>query len=170
MNNKIMILNRFLTALVLLTLAGCSRDDLCPEGAAITPDLVITFNSFSNPNLRKSVNALSVETDYEDSTVILSQTVTDFISIPLNVNADYTRYRFIKTSVVGTDTLRRSHKIEFSYQRRSLYVNRACGFRIEFDNMETDVEDRGSENWIRDIKVIKDTIIDENQAHITIFH
>lgn len=157
--------------IVVFSFNGCTRDDICPAGAAITPNLVITFNDFNNQNLRKKVVRLTVETDYDISTTILSLRETDSIAIPLNINSDTTRYRFIQTIRIGDDeTVENVDRFTFVYNRKDLYVNRACGFRIEFDGFDAVLEDEASDNWIKDFTIKRDNIVDEEQAHLTIFH
>src|SRR5690554_4434889 len=75
---------------------GCTRDDLCPEGTATTPKLVIIFKNSANTDFRKKVEDLSIETDYENSVLVLARIATDSIAIPLNTTSDTTKYRFIR--------------------------------------------------------------------------
>jgi|SRR5690554_1371870 len=156
--------------LLILVFKGCTRDDLCPEGAATTPNLVIRFNNIDVKSQYKKVVKLSVETDYEASTTILSLIETDSIAIPLNVNSDTTKYRFIHTIGTGDDAVSNIDKLMFVYNRKDIYVNRACGFSTEFENINITLEDEGSNNWIKEIQINRDTIVDEKQAHLTIFH
>lgn len=156
--------------LAIVAFNGCTRDDLCPEGAGTTPNLVITFNNFEFQALRKKVVKLTVETDYEFSTTILSLVETDSIAIPLNVNSDTTKYRFIRTTGTGDNAVTNIDKLMFVYSRKDVYVNRACGFRAEYEGLDTTLEDEGSGNWIKLINIKRDTIVDEKQAHLTMFH
>ena len=156
--------------LVIVAFKGCTRDDLCPEGTATTPNLIITFNDIITPATRKEVTGLSIETNYENAIEVLSIRTTDSIAIPLNTNSDTTKYRFIKTTISPTDTVVNIDNVIFIYQRENDYVNRACGFKTEFNNLVPDLEEEGSENWIQNITTIRDTINDENSAHISILH
>lgn len=156
--------------LVIVAFKGCTRDDLCPEGAATTPNLVITFNDFNNQSKRKKVVKLTIETDYEDSKTILSLIETDSIAIPLNVNSDTTKYRFVRITGTGDNAVINVDKLMFVYSRKDVYVTRACGFSTEFKNLNPSLEIEGSDNWIKLIETKRDTIIDEKKAHLTIFH
>lgn len=166
-----------ITLLLLLVFAfkGCTRDDICPEGTATTPKLIITFYNNQNPNNvnlnnRKDVDSLSIETDYEDSVLVLAKTITDSIAIPLSTTSDTTKYRFIRTRGTADNPEINIDKVMFIYSRQDLYVNRACGFKAQFNGIVTVLEDEGSENWIQNITTITDTIIDEEKAHLTFFH
>lgn len=156
--------------LIVLAFLGCTRDDICPEGTTTTAKLVVTFNDIANPTNPKSVSVLSVQTDYEDSVELLSFTETGEIALPLKTSSDTTKYRLIKTTFRTNDTLTNVDRVMFVYQRRNNYVNRACGFNTEFYNLEASLEPEGNQNWIQDIVVKRDTVNDENNAHIIILH
>lgn len=161
-----------ITAITLLifVLNGCTKDDLCPEGTATTPNLIIVFRDIANPLLRKNVNVLSVLTDNIDSTEVVRYANTDSIVIPLDTNTDVTRYLFKKSIISGADTLNNIDKIEFTYFRNNGYVNRACGFKTEFENLEAVLEDEGNENWIQQLTIRRENINDEDSSHITVLH
>lgn len=159
-------------ALILFTaffIAGCTRDDLCPENTAVTPNISILFHNSQEPDLRKSVENLKILVDDESQTVAFSPATTDSISLPLNVNSDQTDFIFEKIVTSETDTLIYQNHLSFSYNRKDIYVNRACGFRSEFYDLN--VSNR-SENlsWIDAITVKKDSITNENEAHLIIYH
>ena len=159
-----------LLLLLIFAFKGCTRDDICPEGTATTPKLIIVFNNNLNPNIRKVVDSLSIETDYENSVLVLEKTITDSIAIPLSTTSDTTKYRFIRTRGTADNPEINIDNVIFIYSRQDLYVNRACGFKSQFNGLETIRVDGGSENWIQNIITIKDTIINEETAHLTFFH
>ncbi len=156
--------------LLIFAFKGCTRDDLCPEGTETTPNLIITFNDVVNPVNRKQVVGLSIVTNYADSVEVLSRTNTDSIAIPINTNSDTTKYKFIRTTITTTDTIVNVDSILFIYQRKDDFVNRACGFKTEFDNLNSNLEPEGSENWIQNIITLRETVNDENEAHVNILH
>ena len=156
--------------LIIFAFNGCTRDDICPEGTATTPKLVIVFNNVLNPQNRKKVEDLIVETDYENSVIVLSRTATDTIAIPLSTTLDTTKYRFIRITGTGDTEVRNIDYVTFIYSRKELYVNRACGFKMEFDNLEAQLQNEGSENWILNISTNDQTVKDENKAQLTFFH
>ena len=149
---------------------GCTRDDICPEGTATTPNLIIIFKNAADTINRKKVEDLSIKTDYENSVLVLARTATDSIAIPLSTTSDTTKYRFIYTKISEIDTVVNIDRVMFVYNRKDLYVTRACGFKTEFFNLEPILENEGSENWIQRISTNQDTIFDEKKAHLTFFH
>src|SRR5690554_3709303 len=111
-----------LLLLLVSALKGCTRDDICPEGTATTPKLIIVFNNNLNPNNRKAVDSLSIETDYENSVLVLAKTITDSIAIPLSTTSDTTKYRFIRTRGTAENPEINIDNVMFIYSRQDLYV------------------------------------------------
>lgn len=165
-----MIKRIIILILIIFALKGCTKDDICPDGAATTPNLIITFNDIANPVNRKKVNVLSVLTNSIDSTEVVRFANTDSILVPLNTNSDTTSYLFKRSVITANDTVNNIDKVMFIYQRKNGYVNRACGFKTEFDNLEANLEAEGNENWIEEVNEIRQTVNDENSAHVTVLH
>lgn len=151
---------------VCLLLFGCTRDDLCPAGAAVTPNLIIRFKDVANPENPKQV-ALNIFTGDANEKPILRWNITDSIALPLDVNRNRTDYIIEKYLFVENDTLYWQDRLHVTYDRKDIYVNRACGFRSEFYEFQAEAE---SDNWIQAIMINKDSITDEKAAHLTVFH
>lgn len=156
--------------LIIFAFKGCTKDDICPPDTATTAGLVITFKDIANPANAKKVNVLSVLTNSIDSLEVVRFANTDSIKIPLNTNSDTTEYLFKRSIISTNDTINNIDKIMFVYQRRNGYVNRACGFKTEYFNLEAELENEGTENWIKELIIKRDTVNDENSAHITMLH
>ncbi len=167
MLNTSMIQRLLILIISMAFLNGCTRDDICPEGTPTTPLLIITFKDISNPFVSKEVDDLTIETDYDTSTTVLNKVTTDSIAIPLRASADNTRYRFILDSGDATEL---TDVYSFSYQRNDVYVNRACGFKTTYNSLTAVEDDEGQIDWILNLEIIKPTIEDETEAHITILH
>ncbi|MDC7999778.1 DUF6452 family protein [Aequorivita todarodis] len=166
-----MIKRIILPILIVFTFKGCTKDDICPPDTATTAKVVIAFNDFANPANTKNVNVLSVQTDYENPVEVISFENTKEIAIPLSTTSDTTKYKFIRTTFRTNDTLTNIDKVMFVYRRQNDYVNRACGFKTEFHNLDADLEQEGGTgNWIKQVTVIRETVNDENSAHITMLH
>jgi hypothetical protein len=166
-----MIKRIILLILIIFVFKGCTKDDICPEDTATTSNLVIVFKDIANPANLKKVELLSVLTDNIDSVAVVKLVSTDSIVIPLNTNSDTTRYLFKKTVVSGTDTISRNFdKMIFTYQRKNSFVTRACGYKVEFYSLDPKLEEEGTENWIQQVIKNRDTVNDENSAHVTLLH
>ncbi len=163
------MLKKLLFFIALIIAANsCTRDDLCSAATQTTSKLVINFKNFNNPLEDRGVGNLSVITDLGDVAVINDSTAT-IITIPLHVGADITSYRFIKNI---NDTININvDSISFTYQRVDEYINRACSFKtIFYDLNALVVPEENSNNWIRSVEIVNDTIENEDETHINIFH
>lgn len=153
----------------LLLLNGCTRDDICAPDQAVTPLLIITFNNTLDREERKAVTNLVVTTDLNEITI--ANVASDSIAIPLSTTADDTRYRFMATNTNNIDV---TDVLEFTYTREDTYINRACAFKTTYTNItateDTQDEDNDAASWIRDIQINEQTVENELQSHITIFH
>ncbi|MFT4697701.1 MAG: hypothetical protein ACI9SJ_000831 [Flavobacteriaceae bacterium] len=153
---------------IIIAANSCTRDDLCSAAKQTTSKLVIQFKNFENPSENKGFTSLSVITDLGD-VIVVNDSTTSLITIPLFVRADITSYRFIKdindTITINVDS------ISFNYRRVDEYLNRACSFKtIFYDVNALVVPEDITTNWIRSIEIVNDTIENENEAHINIFH
>ena len=115
----------------------------------------------------KKVSKLTVETDYETSVTLIEAVDTDSIALPLRNDEGATRYRFIKNAGTSNEII---DIYSFSYQRNDIYVNRACGYKTTYNTLAAEEDDEEPVDWIFDLNILKTTIEDETEAHITFFH
>lgn len=159
----------FALAAIILVTFGCTKDDICEETAPTTPRLVIEFKDNLNRDEVKAVNALQVLINDVDSTeVFVSTLATDtLISIPLNTEALFSEFQFVLNSndTINTNT----DLLTFTYSREDVYINRACAFRVTYNDLNPMLTD-DPDNWILDTAILKTTIEDETEVHLTIFH
>jgi len=166
-------------------LISCEKDDICDPSTPTTPRLVIKLYDANNPSVTKRINNLKIVGDginYSNGVLndLGSQFWTDsLIYIPLRVNQDASKFKFIRFST--QDTLLANARVdllEFNYSRREEYVSRACGFKTIFDLNGSQTgnpfilnndEDATLGNWIRNIEVEEPNINSENETHINIY-
>ncbi|MGB5322176.1 DUF6452 family protein [Lutimonas sp.] len=160
-----------MTLLFLLMQLSCERDEICLE--EITPKLIIRFYNENNPNEFKSVPLLKVniegiDGDYSNETVT---TLTDSIAIPLEVANNKTR--FILTlqgnDIEGTED--NLDTIAVIYTQQDIFISRACGYKTVFNEAGASLV-TDDDNWIKGLETKNDPlqIIDENAAHVKIYH
>jgi hypothetical protein len=162
-----MIKKTILLIWVILSLNGCTKDDLCPEETPTTPLLIFTFKNVLNPLLAKTATNLTIETDEETPVVYVTNISTDSIGVPLRTGVDNIRYSFIRNKGETNEII---DTYEFNYERTDVYVNRACGFKTTYQGLTARKEDEGIVNWILNLNILKTTVEDETEAHITILH
>ena len=57
----------------------------------------------------------------------------------------------------------------FSYMVNEEYINRACGFKNTFEDLNTTITN-GANSWIDNVQVITDNVTNANNIHIEIRH
>jgi hypothetical protein len=152
--------NKFLIICILIiSITSCERDDICIDDT--TPDFTIRFYDSEDPTEFKTISGLKVKLlDTEVDTLLFS---SDSIQLPLRLDIDTTKYSVtneLSESDIKTDT------ITLTYTSENIFVGRACGFKSIFN----EVSYQSTTNWITNFEIVTETIIDENAAHVKIFH
>ncbi len=151
-------------AVFIVAAQGCQKDDICPEGSETTPLLVIEFYDVADPSQLKAVPNLVVQADGEE--IFSGPETVNTISIPLRTNENVTEYRFIRNS--GRDT-ENEDRISFSYDPAPEYLNRACGYKVNFENIDANTLP-DDDNWIVSEVILQENVENETEAHISITH
>ena len=146
-------------------LVSCQRDDICPESTEVTPLLIIEFYDREDLTRLKAVQNLIVHATGEEDT-LLGPVTTNGIQIPLRTNQNFTEYRFIRNSGGETENI---DTITFSYTPSPEYVNRACGFIVSYNGIDSNIHGDG-ENWLLQDFILQNNIENETEAHISITH
>jgi hypothetical protein len=163
-------MKRKLTLLLLTTAFfwGCTRDDICPDDTQTTPLLVIKFMDISNPSQVKAVENLRITLANTSQTEVVIVRTDTLFKIPLNPVATSVDYNFTKgyeSTEPNTDAF------NITYQRGAdIYINRACGFRTIFTDIDPTIQAEGSANWMLSSSINNTTVENEDITHITIFH
>jgi len=166
--------NNFKFLLILLTFLtqlSCERDEICLED--ITPKLVIRFYNANIPTEFKSVvqlkvNIEGIDGDYSNETI---STLTDSIAIPLQVTDNTTRFILTLQGNSNQGTEDNIDTISVRYSQEDIFISRACGYKTVFNEANASFVD-DDDNWIKGLETKKDPlqIIDENEAHVKIYH
>ena len=151
-----------------LFLWACTRDDICPDDTQTTPLLVIKFMDISNPTQVKAVDNLRITLANTSQTEVVPATTDTLYKIPLNPIATSVDYNFTK-GYEGTEP--NTDAFNITYQRGAdIYINRACGFRTSFIDIDPTIQAEGSANWMLGNTINNTTVENEDITHITIFH
>lgn len=165
------ILNILISLLVLTTLMSCESDEICLED--ITPKLIIRFYNDKLPNEIKSVinlkvNIEGINGDYSNETITI---LTDSIAIPMQVAENNTRFILTIQGNESEGTEDNLDTITITYSQEDIFVSRSCGYKTIFNETNGALID-DDDNWIKNIETVNDPqqIIDENAAHVKIYH
>jgi hypothetical protein len=159
-----------LIIVLLLCSWACEKDDICVDGD--TPLLIIRFYDIADTTELKRVPSLRV-IGLGQSTVVNTfndRTATDSIAIPLRISNTNTDFIFIRNSAdeegVETgniDTLR------FNYETREVFISRACGYVVNFDNLAGDLPSDASP-WVQNLSIVNPNVQNQSSAHVKIFY
>lgn len=167
---------KFFFALFILLLAssGCERDDLCTPDQETSSRMVVVFKDLLSPDTVKPVENLRVRVlgasefaplDFEGST---SLEMADTVYIPLRNFDDLTIYDFETDNEEDGFNIDR---LNFSYTREDEFVSRACGFKINYNDLGASrQEEFPDQPWIFNIEVLDSTVNNRNEVHVEIFH
>ena len=160
-----------LLSLLTIFLMSCERDEICLED--ITPKLIIRFHNANIPDEVKSVLNLKVEIEgidgeYTNETITV---LTDSIAIPLVVTENNTRFILTVPGDDNAGTKDNIDTISLVYTQQDIFISRSCGYKTIFNNVEGALV-TDDDNWIKAIEAQVDPleIIDENSAHVKIYH
>ena len=109
-----------------------------------------------------------VEEDYVNETIT---SLTDSISLPINVAENRTRYVL---TLQETDILEQEENpdvLVITYTQEDVFVSRPCGYKAIFMDVDPELE-MDEDNWIDDIVPLSSPleINDESSAHVKIYH
>lgn len=165
---KKILLTSFIIIVVVALFASCERDDICAAATGTTPKLVIEFFDAENPGNSKNVRNLTVREIEKDTAILFNSTSS--IAIPIKTDAIETSYVFNLNALADSGGL--VDTLTFSYATEELYVNRACGFKVNFLDFRVESENLeiNEDNWIRDIQSRETIIENESETHLFIFY
>jgi len=156
----------FFYSLFIIFFFNCEKDDICLEGTPGTPRLIIRFFDQNEKSTPKSLSNVSIKALSEDKEYIVFS--GDSLAIPLKLVSNTTIYTF-----TFLDDLANQEKVDtlkFNYKREDYYINRACGFLSNLIFTTSAIEILDKESVISGFNILKDTIKNENQAHLAIYH
>lgn len=164
-------LKPLLLGILIIFMIGCERDEICLED--ITPKLIIRFHNNNIPEEVKSVLNLKVEIEgidgeYTNETI---KVLTDSISLPLIVTENKTTFILTLPGDASAGTEDNIDTISLVYTQQDIFVSRSCGYKTIFNDVEGSLV-TDDDNWIKAIEALADPlqIIDENTAHVKIYH
>ena len=166
-----------LIILISYSFSSCEKDDICDANTPTTPRLIIEFYYNDNRENKKNITNLSLLGDGLTAAILF--TTGTKIQVPLQLTTTSTKYTFTLNANNDNPALIFKDIIQFNYSTKTVYVSRACGYKILFD-LNTDStlpnpfvlnDDPAvtNGNWIKDITVEKFNLETENETHIKIY-
>lgn len=157
----------FFCFLLLAVLLSCEKDDVCPQGTQGTPALVIRMYDKDNPQSLKApasnINVFGIGRDE-----MMTQITSDSTAIELDPSEDFTQLAFVLSETASPALI---DTLQINYNRTDVYYNRACGYRREFILGSPALESIGETTpFYSSFTVLIDTLSNENQAHLALYH
>lgn len=162
--------NTLLLLLASFLLWNCTRDDICEPEVQKTPMLIVKFY---NANMQDSLKTVENFTVFADtiSENLFPPEDTDSIAIPLKVTDTLTEFAFA-TIQEDTTLVEKIDFLSVTYQLEDEYINRACGFRTNYYELDIQLQPQPLNSWIDSIEIQTDSITahNQNETHLHIFH
>ncbi len=170
----------FLLLFVTFAFSSCEKDDICDAGISTTPRLVIEFydSLIGTPTLKNLTDMKAVANGISDGIVFNNSlaitnplrfvTNSSKIYLPLDPFAPSSTYAL--TNNFGASTANED-VVTFNYTKNKVYVSRACGYKYLFNltNTNSNILTADSNNWIKNILIVKPNLETENEVHIQIY-
>ena len=154
----------FLT--ILIFLLSCEPDDICLSEIDDTPKLIIGFYDKNSGNL-KEVENLKIQ-GLDNDQIYFFETI-DSIGIPLINNKNLTTFNLTKNFEEDNVDSGNNDKMFVNYNPNWIYISRACGYITNYD-IDNLIIENDIENWIIDSEIITNSIKDEENIHVKIYH
>ncbi len=139
---------------------SCEVDDICTE-KVLTPKLILTFYDKNDHNELLKVPYLYIWAEGKDT--LYKNVNSDSISLPLNANADVTKYILSQNN----DTINYIDTLIIDYTRSNIFVSRSCGYKTNFTIQNTSSL---THHWANGFELIHQQVENENQANVKIYH
>ena len=155
----------FFSLIFFLFYNSCEKDDICLSGTPSSPRLIVKMVNKENPSLYKPANGLLIKVINNDSINIQS---SDSITLNLNPYKNYTQFEFILNQGSENENI---DTLQINYSLNNIYIDRACGYKTSFifnSNALTLINEKN--NWIESYIILKDTVRNEEQAHLALLH
>lgn len=161
-----MLGSRCILLAILMLFIACEKDDICNEGTPGTTRLIVLLKDSENSTQKKEATGFVKEINSELPYLNFSG---DSIQFPYNTSQDYTRYAFGIINPTSNDTI--IDTLQFNYHSRiDTYTRRACGFKAEFTIADPAFEPLHTPQWFVRSEVLTQTLKNEEQAHVAIYH
>ena len=151
--------------LFVFLISACEKDDICNEGTPGTPRVVIRFLTTTILRQLKVCKVFHLKKLIKKEPI---EFTGDSTALPMDLSKNYTRYAVIissNDSITIADTLQFNHR-----DRIDTYSRRACGFSAEYRLSDPPITVIGSPTWYIRSSILLDSIRNEEQAHLAIYH
>jgi|TARA_Y100000389_G_C17458988_1_gene520258 hypothetical protein len=156
-----------LFTLLFSILGGCEKDDVCLVETPSTPRLIIKLFDKDDRSLSKAADNIKIYGIGKENPLITL--TTDSLVLPLKTQDAFTQYAFLLPT--STASLTVGDTLQFNYRRYDQYLNRSCGYRANFILDKNTVSyPNAAPIWMDSFEILIDTVSNEQQTHLAIYH
>ena len=150
-----------------ILISSCEKDDICLVETPSSPRLVVRLYDKDNRTAFKAANNIIIHGVGQEEPLITLN--TDSLTIPLKTQEAFTQYAFILPS--STASLTVADTLQFNYRRYDRYLNRSCGYRANFILEQNAISfPTNTPVWLESFEILIDTVSNEHQSHLAIYH
>ena len=165
-------MKRTILSLIILSgiifFSGCEKDDICVDAA--TPQLVIRFYDQFDTSMLKEVPALNVQGILDDVVFpVITNVSSTEIRVPLRADGTFTSFQITRNLDPDDETTANIDTLILNYELIPIFESRACGFVVNFDNIQGAVSTEN--NWMQGIEIVTPSLSQNDTiANVKIFH
>lgn len=146
---------------------GCEKDDICLDDTPSTPRLIVKLFDKEDRLLSKAADNITIYGIGKENPLITL--TTDSLVLPLRTQDAYTQYAFLLPTSTASVTV--GDTLQFNYRRYDQYLNRSCGYRTNFIlDKNTISYPNAVPIWMDSFEILIDTVSNEQQTHLAIYH
>ena len=161
-----LFLKNISTLFLLFFVVSFEPDDICLDTIEDTPKLVIGFYDKLSGDLKEVTN-LKIQGENNEEIYIFKTIYS--IGIPLKNSTNLTVYSFTKDFNENTSNSGNEDRLYINYNYNWEYISRACGYKTNYE-IEDLITENDSSNWILETEIVNNSIINEENIHVKIFH
>ncbi|MEC4114806.1 DUF6452 family protein [Myroides pelagicus] len=157
-----------------VTFVSCEKDDICAETEPTTPSFLIEFFDYEDQERPRSETIEAYALGYEQQKIT---SIGNKLSLPLRLDQQETSWVLTRTVREQEQTIAIKDTLTYAYKINTTYLNKACGyvstFSLNQDGSSPLLNGKRNNkqgNWIKLYITETNEIINEDQAHFTIYY
>lgn len=156
-----------LLVFLICILGSCEKDDVCLVETQSTPRLIVKLFDKENRLISKAADNITIYGIGKENPLI--KLSADSLVLPLKTQEAFTRYAFLLPTSTASVTV--GDTLQFNYSRYDQYLNRSCGYRANFILDKNLISfPNAAPVWMDSFEILIDTVSNEQQAHLAIYH
>ncbi|UVD79558.1 MULTISPECIES: DUF6452 family protein [Myroides] len=157
-----------------LSFVACEKDDICAETEATTPSFLIEFFNYEDQDIPRTERIEAYALGFEEQKIASSG---NKLVLPLRLDQPETSWVLSRTIREQEETYVLSDTLTYKYKINTSYLNKACGYVSTFSLNQDGTspllngdKERTEGNWIQLYITETNEILNQDEAHFTIYY